>query len=129
MTVESMILAHLSRGKPNLPPLIAAVADRFKELARQRRIQLGTAIPEVLPAVEADEDRVRQVLHNYLSNAIRHTPEDNQITISAEADDGHVRITVTDTGPGISPEELPYVFNRFWRADKSRSRDQGGSGL
>jgi two-component system OmpR family sensor kinase/two-component system sensor histidine kinase BaeS len=113
----------------DLHQLIAGVTDRFKELARQKDVRLVTQIPTRLPPVEADEDRLRQVLHNYLSNAIRHTPEGSQITISGRAVAGQVRVSVNDTGPGISADELPYVFNRFWRADGSRSRDQGGSGL
>jgi len=87
-----------------------------------------------LPAVRADPDRLAQVLRNLLINALRHTPEGGtvEVRISPPAADGFVKIAVADTGEGIAPDDLPHVFDRFWRADRSRSRDgrsPGGSGL
>jgi len=79
--------------------------------------------------VLADPDRLAQVLRNLLSNALRHTPPGGQISISARAADDAVEIAVADTGEGIQPEDLPHVFDRFWRADRSRTRETGGSGL
>jgi len=70
-----------------------------------------------------------QVLGNLLSNALRNTPEGGCVTLSAAERDGAVAVTVTDTGTGIPPEDLPYVFERFWRGDASRSRASGGTGL
>jgi two-component system sensor histidine kinase BaeS len=73
---------------------------------------------------------MRQALGNLVSNAIRHTPADGTITLSVRRqDDGQVALEVADTGSGIAEEDLPSVFDRFWRAEKSRSRRTGGSGL
>ncbi len=122
----------------DLAPLIAGAADLFTELAHDKKIKLEVILPDNLPPVQADPDRVRQVLHNLLTNALRYTPEGGQVEILVEGKksgqaslepDGHLQISVTDTGPGISAEDLPHVFDRFWRADKSRSREYGGSGL
>ncbi len=116
-----------------LSALIAGAADLFAELAREREVNLETTLPDNLPPVLADPDRVRQVLHNLLTNALRHTPEKGTIRIvvdsQAENATAFVRVSVLDTGPGIPPADLPHVFDRFWRADKSRSREHGGSGL
>jgi len=70
-------------------------------------------------------------LHNLLSNALRHTPDGGTISVSANkiGQPDQIKITVSDTGSGIPAEDLPHVFNRFWRADRSRSREHGGSGL
>ncbi|MEU6199873.1 HAMP domain-containing sensor histidine kinase [Streptomyces sp. NPDC047061] len=79
--------------------------------------------------LHADPVRMRQALGNLVSNAIRHTPADGTVTLAARRDGGDVVLTVTDTGPGIAADDLPHVFERFWRAEKSRSRRTGGSGL
>lgn len=79
--------------------------------------------------LEADPVRMRQVLGNLVSNALRHTPTDGSVTLSAWRDGDDSVLTIADTGTGIAPEDLPHVFERFWRADQSRSRRTGGSGL
>ncbi|OZB88533.1 MAG: two-component sensor histidine kinase [Microbacterium sp. 14-71-5] len=82
------------------------------------------------PAVLVDRDRMGQVLGNLLDNALRHTPASGSITLTAIArDDGGARLTVADTGSGISREHLPHVFERFYRVDTARSRTDGGSGI
>ncbi|GAA3769921.1 HAMP domain-containing sensor histidine kinase [Streptomyces coacervatus] len=81
------------------------------------------------PWLDADPVRMRQALGNLVSNALRHTPADGTVTLAARRDGDQVVFTVTDTGTGIAPEDLPHVFDRFWRAEKSRSRRTGGSGL
>ena len=73
--------------------------------------------------------RVGQVLRNLLNNGVAHTPSGGEITVSARAMDQEVAVSVRDTGSGIAPEHLPYVFDRFYRADKSRARQTGGAGL
>jgi len=86
-------------------------------------------LPDEL-TVMGDAERLDQVLNNLMGNALRHTPAGGSILLKAAATPGEIQITVRDTGEGISPEDLPYVFNRFWRADKSRQRQSGtGSGL
>ncbi|MEV5955701.1 HAMP domain-containing sensor histidine kinase [Streptomyces sp. NPDC051987] len=79
--------------------------------------------------LHADPVRMRQALGNLVSNAIRHTPADGTVTLAARRDGDDVVLTVTDTGQGIAAADLPHVFERFWRAEKSRSRRTGGSGL
>jgi signal transduction histidine kinase len=81
-----------------------------------------------LPPLKVDPDRMAQVLDNLVGNALRHTPPGGRITLSAGSADGHVMLKVQDTGSGIAPEDLPYVFNRFYRGDKSRAHN-GASGL
>ena len=80
--------------------------------------------------IAGDVERLDQVLSNLMGNALRHTPAGGSVILKAAATPGEVRITVRDTGEGIPPEDLPYVFDRFWRGDKSRHRQRGtGSGL
>lgn len=79
--------------------------------------------------LDADPVRMRQALGNLVSNALRHTPADGTVTLAAQQDGDDVVLTVTDTGSGIAADDLPHVFERFWRAEKSRSRRTGGSGL
>ena len=106
----------------------------FQDAAREKNVSLEADIAADTPVMRADIDRVRQVLYNLLSNALRHTPPGGHIRISAHPaplPDGSpgVKIAVADTGPGLTEEEQARVFDRFWRADASRSRDRGGSGL
>lgn len=82
------------------------------------------------PVARFDPDRAAQALNNLLSNALRHTPAGGRVTVRVTRADGYARVSVSDTGAGISPADLPHVFDRFWRGDKSRARDSsGGSGL
>jgi len=81
------------------------------------------------PTLWADAQRIEQVLANLLSNAIRHTPEGGRVVIALSFEPGQVRMSVQDSGSGIAPEELGHLFDRFYRADKSRSRTEGGTGL
>jgi signal transduction histidine kinase len=79
-----------------------------------------------------DPDRIAQVLGNLLTNALRHTGQGGKIMVAAGIDgtrQGRIRVSVRDTGEGIAPDDLEHVFDRFWRADRSRSRESGGSGL
>lgn len=115
-----------------LGSLLATLIDLFGGLAHEKGVTLAFEVRPDLPSVSADSDRVRQILHNLLANAIRHTPAAGQVKVVAEVittPDPFVKISVTDTGPGLAPQDLPHVFDRFWRAEKSRSRQQGGSGL
>ncbi|HEY85864.1 MAG TPA: HAMP domain-containing protein [Chloroflexi bacterium] len=117
----------------DLVALAKNTASLFEGLAQERGIRFTFNAPADLPLVQADADRARQVLHNLLGNALRHTPEGGQIFLSiARAQSqgrSFLRISISDTGPGIPPDALPHVFDRFWRADKSRSREGGGTGL
>lgn len=129
-------LQELSRVEARAYPLdlrplevSSVVQTVFKRLAPQaesKRIPLGLELAPDLPRMLADEDRLIQVLTNLLGNALQYTPEDGRVTISARQTNHQVQISVHDTGVGISPSDLPYVFDRFYRVDKSRSRRAGG---
>jgi signal transduction histidine kinase len=97
--------------------------------AVEKGIALSAAIPDKLPEVKADPERTGQVLRNLLNNAITHTPAGGSVTVGARAADGELEVSVRDTGVGIAPEQLPHIFNRFYRADQSRARSTGGAGL
>jgi two-component system sensor histidine kinase BaeS len=97
--------------------------------AEQHGVALRVEAPETLPSILVDTDRMTQVLNNLVSNALRYTTH-GEIVLSASADEQHVRLQVRDTGSGIAVEDLPYIFDRFYRADKSRQRDDSAaSGL
>jgi two-component system sensor histidine kinase ResE len=97
--------------------------------AQAKNITLHYHASKSIPVVEGDHGRLAQVFFNLLDNAIRHTPNGGKVMVSTEARDDHVRITIQDTSSGISETELPYVFERFYRVDKSRARGSGGTGL
>ncbi|MFJ9562484.1 ATP-binding protein [Streptomyces fuscichromogenes] len=110
-------------------------ADLIDQSAAAHRVAADAAGVTLLTDTDrtvwlyADPVRMRQALGNLVSNAIRHTPADGTVTLAARHDGDDVVLTVTDTGPGIAAVDLPHVFERFWRAEKSRSRRTGGSGL
>jgi signal transduction histidine kinase len=104
---------------------ITAVGPR----AAEHRLALRADVEPHLPPIEADPARLGQILRNLLANALTHTPDGGTITVTAAAANGVVEISVADTGPGIAPEHLPHVFDRFYRADPSRARGTGGAGL
>jgi two-component system sensor histidine kinase BaeS len=86
--------------------------------------------PAAAPArVNADPDRLREILDNLLSNALRHTPAGGTVTVTTTGDRARVAVTVADTGDGIAAEHLPHLFERFYRVDPARSPATGGSGI
>ena len=113
----------------DLSPLLNTVACNFGVAAETKAVEIHEAVAAALPLVKVDADRVKQVLVNLMSNALYHTPEGAQITLSAEERGGQVQVAVIDTGEGITAADLPHVFDRFYRGDASRSRAQGGTGL
>jgi two-component system sensor histidine kinase BaeS len=109
----------------------AAVLERtalaYFVQAEQQKVTLRVDASEGLPSIFVDTDRLTQVLNNLVSNALRYTPPNGTITLAAEAKEQAVFLKVSDTGSGIAPEDLPFVFDRFYRVDKSRQRMEGDS--
>lgn len=108
--------------------VLQAAVDNFSVAAESQSTTIELKTPPNLPYVLADADRLRQVLYNLLTNALRHAAG-GQVTLSAAAQNESLRVSVQDTGEGIQPEDLPHLFDRFYRADSSRTRATGGSGL
>ena len=120
---------EIERGPVDLVVLISRVVTSTRKRASEKGVLLVEEVPERLPEVRADAQRIGQVVSNLLSNGITHTPSGGKVTVAAKEVDRWVEVRVTDTGPGVPPEEMPYLFERFYRSDRSRSRAQGGSGL
>ena len=111
-----------------LPPILGDAIETVRSAAASRDIRLDVNVAGELEVV-GDRDRLRQVFWNLLSNAVKFTPANGRVIVEAAADRGSVRISVSDTGIGIEPKHLPYVFQRFWQADNGTSREYGGLGL
>lgn len=106
--------------------LLQTTLKRFSGQARAKNIELFADLPADLPQALADEARITQVLTNLVANALQYTPEGGDITVSAAQQGHQIRISVADTGLGVPAEHLPHLFTRFYRVDKSRSRQAGG---
>lgn len=131
-----LALAELESGERslNLAPLqLEGAVRQAVSLLEQKGHAKGIAITwsgaADLPPVLADRGKLEQVLINLLDNAVKYTPENGTVTVSAKAEEELVEIAVTDTGIGIPPKDLPRIFERFYRVDAARSRDEGGTGL
>jgi len=120
---------HLERRPSTLSDIIPSVLSSMEWPAQDKGIQLLQEVPEDLPSLDIDPDRIRQVLRNLVENAINHTPAGGMVRVRAWREGDQVAVAVEDTGEGIPPEHLPHVFERFYRVDSSRSRQTGGSGL
>jgi two-component system phosphate regulon sensor histidine kinase PhoR len=112
-----------------LAPAVGSVLALFRDAAERKRLRLECDIPAGTPRARGDRRGIEQVLTNLVENAVKYCPEGASIAVRAREKDGLLRIAVEDTGPGIEPKHLPRLFERFYRADKGRSRDMGGTGL
>ncbi|MBI5032749.1 MAG: HAMP domain-containing protein [Chloroflexi bacterium] len=119
----------IARESTDLGALIVKTVDAFQVQAVEQNLTLKSEITNGLPKTNIDAQRIGQVLRNLVGNALRYTPPNGTITVQASHNGSEVTVRVHDTGQGISPENLPHVFERFWRGDKSRSRSGGGAGL
>lgn len=137
LVTDLLDLARMESGrmriyKESVPinPVIKRITQKFVQAAKESGVYLlfDSMVPDSL-VVEMDEDRIEQVLTNLIDNAIRHTPNEGKVTIRVEQERTFVKISVEDTGTGIPIEDLPYVFERFYKADKSRARGKSGTGL
>lgn len=113
-------------GEVVVGEVVHDVVATLSETAEEKRLKLEVAIQPGLPAAWVDRERLHQVLANLLGNAVKFTPPDGRISVGVQPEEAAVRISVSDTGPGIPPEHLSRVFDRFWQA---RSTRRAGAGL
>jgi two-component system sensor histidine kinase ResE len=114
----------------DLHAFINRICRKFANLAEEQNVKLNSDFHEPLPEVFWDEDKVEQILTNLVGNAVRHTPENGSVTVRVTWEKEYVFLDVADTGTGIEEEDLPFVFERFYKADKARKRDNAsGTGL
>lgn len=130
-----LMLSRLDAGEAqgewvsvDLAALTVSTADQIALLAEDKRIRIR-CVAGAPVAVRGDRARLKQLVVNLLDNAIKYTPERGKVTLCVTASEDRAVLEVSDSGVGISPEALPHVFERFFRADRARSRDEGGAGL
>jgi signal transduction histidine kinase/ligand-binding sensor domain-containing protein/DNA-binding response OmpR family regulator len=113
----------------DLGAFVRQTGARFEPLGERRGVELHVDVPDTAVEVFADPAHLDKVLANLLSNALKFTPGGGCVTLELAADDTHVRLSVTDTGPGIPPDELPRVFDRFFRGERPSDAEQPGTGI
>lgn len=113
----------------DLYSLVKTVEKRLGGQFENKGVRLTVKLPTEIPNILADDDRIIQVLTNLVDNALRYTSPGGEVTINAIGQGDLIQVSVKDTGIGIPPEHLPHIFTRFYRIDKSRSRQAGGSGI
>lgn len=119
----------LDCAKSSLTDLISDTLESFSELAARQGVKLEGSVAADIDPVTMDTQRIGRVLNNLVGNAIRHTPSQGEVKVYARRTGAGVEVTVSDTGEGIRKEDLPHVFESFYRGEKSRSRITGGAGL
>lgn len=120
---------ELNLTEQPLEPIVRHTIHKFANMAKEEGITLREEIGQLKNQYEVDEDRLEQILTNLIDNAVRHTPPKGSVTVSVKEDEGGALISVKDTGQGIPEEDLPFVFERFYKADKARTRGKAGTGL
>ena len=133
---DLMTISKIELGEMNfrfedvlLTDVISSVVTLLEAKAAVKKISIDNHVPEKMPLIKADRDRLSQVFVNVLDNAVKFTPEGGQVTIQTEEKAGGIVVTIGDTGMGISREEIQRLGERFYRVDKTRSRELGGTGL
>ena len=123
----------LEKTPTDINQLVTRTMLMLKPMSDAKEISIETALAEGLPEIEVDDDRISQVFYNIIVNAVRYSPEQGvvKVTTSLVSEEGkqYLKIAFTDDGLGISAEDLPYIFEHFYRGDKSRDRKSGGSGI
>jgi signal transduction histidine kinase len=113
----------------SLPDLLCDALDSFSAVAAKKEVELSSQVDPEAEMVFMDPARMGRVINNLIANALRHTPQGGQVCVTARREPDRLLIEVSDTGEGISPDDMPHVFERFYRGEKSRSRATGGAGL
>jgi signal transduction histidine kinase len=131
-----MLLARADSAKEALEcisvdagAVVRSAAEQGERLARSCGVGFALQLPAETVPVHADPDALRRALLILMDNAAKYTPEGGSIEVGLNMRNGHAVAYVSDTGIGIASSDLPHIFDRFWRADKARSREQGGAGL
>ncbi len=119
----------LDRAPSSLADLISDTLESFSELASRQQVKLEGSVEPGIDPVNMDTQRIGRVLNNLVGNALRHTPAEGEVKVYARRTGIGVEVTVSDSGEGIRAEDLPHVFESFYRGEKSRSRSTGGAGL
>jgi len=119
----------LNRANASLGDLISDTLESFTELAKQQEIMLEGNVDSDVDPVMMDTQAIGRVLNNLISNALRHTPNRGRVSVWVRRTTRGVEVTVSDTGEGIRAEDIPHIFERFYRGEKSRNRGTGGAGL
>lgn len=132
--LQELALAEAGQLKMSRQPVeLTELIDKVTQIAwhpqQNSNISLSVLVPDSLPPVQIDAERIGQVLRNLISNALTYTPPGGEVRVAAACNGSEVIVSVGNTGAGIAREHLPYVFERFYRADSSRTRSTGGSGL
>jgi len=120
---------RLDLSPNSLSDLISDTLESFSALAAQQGINIEGSVAEDVDPVCMDAPRIGRVLNNLVSNALRHTPTGGRVELRAQRNGSRVEVVVLDTGEGVRPEDVPHIFERFYRGEKSRSRATGGGGL
>ena len=120
---------QLTLEEINISSFINRIIHKFQGLAKDNEIQLFAEIENGITSISFDPDRIEQVLTNLIDNAIRHTPKGGSVKLSVTSEDKGIMIRVKDSGSGIPEDDLPFVFERFYKADKARTRGRAGTGL
>lgn len=119
----------LYKQETDINLLLRRASDMLEPMLEDKRLRFSLKLDDSLPAMQLDADRMNQAFYNILTNAVRYTNEGTTIHVTSLRQPDGACITITDEGPGIAPADLPYIFNHFYRGDKSRSRAAGGSGI
>jgi two-component system phosphate regulon sensor histidine kinase PhoR len=131
LSVSSMELGSLSLNKQvtDLGRMLSEVLTKIRPQIEEKQLTLEVALPEKMPEPELDKDKISAVLVNLLGNAVKYTPEGGRVTFRVNVTDQQIDIAVEDTGVGIAAEELPKVFEKFFRSQDPRVQEQTGTGL
>jgi len=132
LDLARMEAGHISlyKEETEIKPFIERVTNKFQGLARDKNVHLAYEFAShQFPTIDLDPDRIEQVLTNLIDNAIRHTQQNGMVKVIVDSKDNGIIVHVQDNGSGIPEEDLPFVFERFYKADKARTRGKSGTGL